>query len=224
MRVHGRRGSYVQMALHCAVDPRQTKVIVEDCAFLATHTIFQMKRQDAEFNHCVFAIGYFGHIQARTHGMRLRIRNTIITGAIQQKMGAFGYMARLWDGPDHIRSDYNGFWYQPYDEYKWIAVVNDDSDGMVFNRDVAKQYRGHDALKRWRADTGNDLHSLVGKPDFVTYRGAESWKPGDRRFDSCEDRRAAQKVTWLDDFRLGPKSHFKGKGEGGSDLGIRFPE
>ncbi|MBN1672318.1 MAG: right-handed parallel beta-helix repeat-containing protein [Kiritimatiellae bacterium] len=218
------RGSYAQHGIRCAKeDAAHARLVVEDCAFLAMSQTFVMRRQAAEFNHCVFGISYFGNIRSLTPDARIRIRNCIATGAIQEKMHEYGYLVRLLADASHVESDYNGYWRQPYDTHKWIAILNDDSTAMEFNTKVATLYKDDDGLPNWRRDTGNDAHSVLGRPDFITYKGTDGW-PAGKRFDTCEDPETANKVTWLDDFRLGPNSDFKGKGENGADLGIRFPE
>jgi len=139
-------------------------------------------------------------------------------------MWNFGYMARMPEGPESVRSDYNGFWYQPMTRSNGSPWLNDDSDDMVFNAKVATLYKGDDGMKKWRDDTGNDTHSLVGEPDFVTYKGAAGWTSRPATVRRLR-RPAGQKEGDLAG-RLPPwaSSAFKGKGESGADMGIRFPQ
>ena len=121
-----------------------------------------------------------------------------------------------------VRSDRNAFWYQPYDVRRWVGILN-GQPGFVPDYENSKCYLGEEGLKHWRADTGNDQHSLtVTDPRFVTYKGSIGWQ-GEKEMTECENPKAPRKVRWLDDFRLEPGSPLKGKGENGADIGIRFP-
>jgi hypothetical protein len=122
-------------------------------------------------------------------------------------------------GAKAVQSDYNAFWYQPYDTKHWVAVLN-GTDTFVPEKN-ADQYFGDEGLKRWRVNTGNDANSLITKnPGFQTYQGAIGWTNG--MFGDCENSQVPKKVEWLDDFRLDPASPLKGKGQGGTNIGIRF--
>jgi hypothetical protein len=212
------RGNYVQHALSSARDSNSS-VVIEDCAFLGLSKAGSFWNTRCEFKHCVFGMCFFGQVLGDASSSFV-FRNNVVTSAIKQKMWNFGWMVWAIGGAKAVQSDYNAFWYQPYDEKRWVAVLG-GNDTFVPSKD-ADCYAGADGLKRWRAATSNDTHSLnIDNPKFQTYQGAVGWTNA-VAMENCESSEAPKKVTWLDDFRLDPASPLKGKGEGGTDIGIRF--
>jgi Right handed beta helix region len=182
---------------------------VEDSAFLFEWLDIVWFYGSLRLHHVVFDVGRFGHVQLMRNGARLSVTDSVATSASPPKTRRHGHLIQA-ESTDGIQSDYNRFYFQPYDHEHHLFLW-----GRWPRKVGAHEYAGAEGLESWRRDTGNDRNSrIIQVPDFAhPFALDERGRPD-----------PTTQPLWLDAYRLAPTSPLRGAASDGADIGIRFPE
>lgn len=181
---------------------------VEDSAFLDNWRAIVWYFGDLDIQHSIFDVGIYSDVYLHRRHARLTLQNSVSTSAGIAKSQKFGHLITARGGPE-IRSDFNRFYFQPYDQSHFLFRLGSERRPADL-----RVYRDEEGLARWQRETGNDRHTrIVEDPEFARYRARRA-----------RDRPDPESLPiWLDDYRLTPQSPLRGAASNGGDVGIRFP-
>ncbi|OGV46671.1 MAG: hypothetical protein A2017_13765 [Lentisphaerae bacterium GWF2_44_16] len=132
---------------------------------------------------------------------KIIIRNCIISSISKQKCVIFPILA-LTD-VSCMDSDYNMFWFMPYDKDHFIGAMHPANNFWLIHYEKEKSTRWY-GLEQWQK-TGNDLHSFSVVDVKLNRYNPSPFNP----------------VFTYQDFIPAMDSLGLGKGENGTDIGIR---
>lgn len=183
--------------------------VVEDSAFLYNWGDIEWYYGSLTVRHVVFDVGIFGHVVMHRVESTLAIENSVATSAGRMKSVHSGHLISV-ESAEGVRSDYNRFYFQPYDQRHHLYRVG----RYPYGKDT-RHYEGAEGLERWRSDTGNGVHTRI--VDDPRFEGRSA------RFEEA-DPKPGNAPRWLDDYRLASDSPLRGAASDGGDIGIRFPD